>query len=258
MRLNAVYVCDRLTYYNAWRKSQSTDSEIESLHASMFHVGKNDRRAYPALSSNVFQGTVIESTAMVDPRSRAPIVMAQNRQFLESVLDRQFQLANEKGYPISIALIALQQEIVDEPRSTASEAILNTVAKICRSHVRPSDLIFRYGESMLVLVCLQSTEEGTTSVAARLKTSLARPLFFGKRSVTVHPMFAVSGVTSGFGSAGNSLLKTAESVFIKAIALKTDLASAAQLGIGHVSSDVNNQDIANAITGMYEPYSSQP
>lgn len=212
--------------------------------------GKNDRRNY----SN-FRKSFADVHALVqvldDPRTRAPIVQAQSRQHLIGVLDRQYELSLQKSYPLCLALAMLDPSA--EAATLSPSAVLNTVAKICRSNLRPTDLVFRYSEGLLAMVLLESNEEGGASVATRLKRSLDRRLYFGKTALSVRPVFAISDVSMGFGSAGKSLLTTAEMVLDKAGYKDFDVAVASKiLSLSPVDLTLRTRDIANAITGMYD------
>lgn len=215
-----------------------------------FLPGKNERRSF---GGNPKSSADVHSLIQIfdDPRSRAPIAQAQSRQYLISVLDRQCELALERGYPVCLALATLDPS--GEIATLAPAAILNTVAKICRSNLRPTDLLFRYADGLLAMVLLESDEDGGASVAARLKRSLDRRLYFGKTALSVRPVFAVSDVTMGYGSAGKSLLTSAELVLNKAGYESYEIAVASTtLAVPTIDVSIRAQDIANAITGMFD------
>lgn len=215
-----------------------------------FLPGKNERRSFGGYQKS---SPDVHSLIQIfdNPRPRAPIAQAQSRQYLIGVLDRQYEISLQRGYPLCLALVTLDRS--GETSSLAPSAILNTVAKICRSNLRPADLLFSYSESLLAMVLLESDEEGGASVAARLKRSLDRRLYFGKTALSVRPVFAVSDVIMGFGSAGKSLLTTAEMVLNKATFDNFEVAVASTtLAVPVVDLTANAQAIANAITGMYE------
>lgn len=215
-----------------------------------FLPGKNDRRS----GSNIRKSFAdVHALAQVfdEPRSRAPIAQAQSRQYLVNVLDRQYELSLKNGYPLCLALATLDPSA--EVAAPSPTAILNTVAKICRSNLRPTDLVFHYCDGLLAMVLLESDEDGGASVAARLKRSLDRRLYFGKTALSVRPVFAISDVTMGFGSAGKSLLTSAEMVLNRAGYKDFDVAVASKtLAPPAVDLTVRAQDIANAITGMFD------
>ncbi len=215
-----------------------------------FLPGKNERRSF---GGNPQSSADVHSLIQIfdDPRARAPIAQAQSRQYLVSVLDRQHEVSLERGYPMCLALATLDPSA--EIAALAPAAILNTVAKICRSNLRPTDLLFRYADGLLAMVLLESDEDGGASVAARLKRSLDRRLYFGKTALNVRAVFAVSDVTMGFGSAGKSLLTSAELVLNKASYESADVAVASvTLAVPTFDVAIRAQDIANAITGMFD------
>ncbi len=212
---------------------------------------KTERRSFANPKSFADLQSLVQ--ILDDPRTRAPIAHAQSRQYLVSVLDRQYEISLERGYPICLALTTLDTSACQIP-TLSPVAILNTVAKICRANLRPTDLLFRYADGLLAMVLLESDEDGGASVASRLKRSLDRRLYFGKTALSVRPVFAVSDSTIGFGSAGRSLLTSAELVLNRAACNNSDVAVASRAlpqQTGGVS--VRAQDIANAITSMYQP-----
>jgi len=215
-----------------------------------FLPGKNERR-----SSAAYQRSFADAHSLIqifdDQRSRGPIAQAPSRDYLIGVLDRQYQLAQERGYPLCLMLATLDS--AGEISTLAPEAVLNTVAKICRSNLRPTDLVFRYADGRLAMVLLESDEDGGASVADRLKRSLDRRLYFGKTALNVKPVFAVSDMAIGFGSAGKSLLTSVELVLNKAEFKTTNVAVASHtLTAYSTSTMLKAQQIANAITGMFD------
>ena len=215
-----------------------------------FLPGKNERR-----NTASFQKSFSDAHSLIqifdDQRSRGPIAQAQSRDYLIGVLDRQYQLAQERGYPLCLTLATLDPSA--EVSTLAPEAVLNTVAKICRSNLRPTDLVFRYSDGRLAMVLLESDEQGGASVADRLKRSLERRLYFGKTALNVKPVFAVTDMAIGFGSAGKSLLTSAELVLNKAEYKTTNVAVASHtLSTYATNTMLKAQEIANAITGMFD------
>lgn len=232
------------------------DGSMSDPTPTSFLPGKTERRNFGSGQKLTPPEDLPIVQVFDDPRLRAPIAQAQSRYYLISVLDRQFQIAQEQKYQLCLALVTL--ETTGETIPLAPTAVLNTVAKICRANLRPTDLVYRLPDSnadeMLALVLLESDETGGASVAARLKRSLDRRLYFGKTSLRVRPVFAISDCAFGFGSAGKSLFTTAEMVLKKASFEKSDIAVASStLAPLTVDNVVQTQSIANAITGMFEP-----
>ena len=228
----------------------SVGKTMSDTTPTTFLPGKNERRSFGA---NHKTSPDVNSVIQIfdDPRSRAPIAQAKSRHYLMSVLDRQYDISLQRGYPLCLTLATL--DTTGQTSALAPTAILNTVAKICRSNLRPTDLLFSYSENLLAMVLLESDEDGGASVAARLKRSLERRLYFGKTALSVRPVFAVSDVTMGFGSAGKSLLTSAELVLNKASYEGTDVAVASiTLAVPTIDVSIRAQDIANAITGMFD------
>lgn len=167
-----------------------------------FHAGA-ERRAYQGRLSQ----TPPRISSQFQPYSEV-FTRCPNRQYMVSLLDRQVALSQERQYPLCLALV----EVPDLYRLDASygDSALAAVGKIFRSQLRPTDLIVRYKDFVLALVLLECDESGGSSVCARLNKVLSRRLYFGKKSVQLNPIFAYSAEADGYGSAGNSVLSSAE------------------------------------------------
>lgn len=172
-------------------------------HPTDFHAGA-ERRAY---QGRLLSQNPARISSQFQPYSEV-FTKCPNRQYMVSLLDRQVALGQQGQYPLCLALC----EVPDLYRLDASynDSALAAVAKIFRSQLRPTDLIVRYKDFVLALVLLECDETGAESVCSRLKKVLARRLYFGKKSVQLNPIFAYSSEVDGYGSAGNSVLSSAE------------------------------------------------
>jgi GGDEF domain-containing protein len=96
------------------------------------------------------------------------------------------------------------------------EAVLNVVARIFKASLRPGDFIVRPGLKTLGIMLLDADVNGASSVGIRLNAAISRRLSFGKGAVEIRAKFGMSEQSDGFGSAGASLLATAEIALEKA------------------------------------------
>ncbi len=148
-----------------------------------------------------------------------------NRRQLANLLDRQVAISQQVKRPFCLLLIELVeinptiQNIPTVVSPVYGEAVLNVVAKIFRTHVRPSDFLVRTKDRTIGIVLLDTDESGARVVYQRLESAISRKLFFGKGAVEVSARYAVSAQFDGFGSAGASLISTAELALEKAKAI---------------------------------------
>jgi GGDEF domain-containing protein len=174
-------------------------------------------------------------------------VDCNNHRQLINLLDRQVALSQQVKRPLSFVLCSIYDVIplsMIKPTSNPHvyyEAALNVVAKIFRSHLRPTDVLVKPRERTLGIVLLDAEEVGALTVCKRLLAATSRQIFFGKGAVEVVLKFGVSNQLDGFGGAGSSLLNTAERALDKAI--KTEDAAYC---------------VADAATGPQKPYGFNP
>jgi diguanylate cyclase (GGDEF)-like protein len=106
---------------------------------------------------------------------RDALTGAHNRGFLDSVLQREFELASHHGWPLSVAMIDLDffKNVNDTYGHPVGDSVLVSVVRNVQSQLRPDDIFARYGGEEFVLL-LPGTELGPTlKLLARLKESIS-------------------------------------------------------------------------------------
>jgi GGDEF domain-containing protein len=145
-----------------------------------------------------------------------------SRRALTGLLDRQVAISQQVKRPVFFMLVELTEvtPVKSEHIGTGSpiydEAVLNVVARIFRANLRPGDFIVRPGRKTLGVMLLDADASGASSVCVRLNAAISRRLSFGKGAVEIRAKFGLSDQFDGFGSAGASLLSTAELALEKA------------------------------------------
>jgi diguanylate cyclase (GGDEF)-like protein len=149
-------------------------------------------------------------------------IECSNRRQLVGLLDRQVAVSQQVKRPVFLMLVELTEVKSVRPAHANSnspiydEAVLNVVARIFKASLRPGDFIVRPGPKTLGIMLLDADASGASSVGIRLNAAISRRLSFGKGAVEIRAKFGMSEQFDGFGSAGTSLLATAEMALEKA------------------------------------------
>jgi len=144
------------------------------------------------------------------------------RRQLISVLDRQIAVSQQVKRPVFLVLVELtdfksvRSLHIGLGSPVYDEAVLNVVARIFKSNLRPGDFIVRPAAKTLGIMLLDADASGASSVCKRLNAAISRRISFGKGAVEIGAKFGLSDQLDGFGSAGASLLSTAELALEKA------------------------------------------
>jgi len=137
------------------------------------------------------------------------LAVCPDRTYAVSTIGRHALLGREKKLPVCLILA----EILPDPLLTVAcgETVLTAMSTIFRSHLRPTDAIFRYRPQTVGMVLYESDQKGGYSVCIRLRRAVTSRLFFEGGSLTVVPIFGVSA-DYGYGpNPGEAMLSRAES-----------------------------------------------
>ena len=94
---------------------------------------------------------------------RDPLTGCFNRRYLEETLDREFSRALRENYPVSLAMIDIDQfkNVNDRFGHQAGDLMLQAVGNLFRSETRAGDIICRYGGEEFLLVLPNTPLEAT-------------------------------------------------------------------------------------------------
>ncbi|MBS1169473.1 MAG: diguanylate cyclase [Burkholderiaceae bacterium] len=106
---------------------------------------------------------------------RDALTGAHNRGYLDSILEREFELSSRHGWPLSVAMIDLDhfKTVNDMYGHQVGDAVLISVVRAVQGVLRPDDIFARYGGEEFVVVLPGAGLESTLRVLQRLKDSIS-------------------------------------------------------------------------------------
>jgi len=104
-----------------------------------------------------------------------------NRRRFDEVLETEFMLSSENGWPMTIAFIDLDhfKTVNDTHGHLAGDAVLASVARVLNSHLRKRDFIMRYGGDEFVAILPGTGIEAARGVFERLREAVLEQQFEG-------------------------------------------------------------------------------
>lgn len=110
--------------------------------------------------------------------SRDALTGLHNRRFFDEVLEDEFDLASEKGWPLSIGFVDLDhfKTINDTYGHQVGDQVLARVAHILSGHLRQNDFTMRYGGEEFVALLPGTGMAAAQMVFERLREAVAAEL----------------------------------------------------------------------------------
>ena len=143
--------------------------------------------------------------------ARDPLTGLNNRFGLESVLDREVELARRHDTVLSVLMIDADEfkSINDEFGHLVGDAALRTLADVIARCTRDSDMVFRYGGEEFVVVLSNTTLAGAQNLAERIRrTTEQTTVAVDSAKLNLTVSIGVSTLTEGATQA--NLLKLAD------------------------------------------------
>jgi len=122
---------------------------------------------YPLRNAMLYEDAL--KKAMYDP-----LTGALNRGALDNMLDKEIDLAHRHENPLSVLMIDIDhfKEINDEYGHSMGDKILCSLVDGLNSHIRNSDVLFRYGGEEFTLILNNTNIDGANLLAQRIRCSI--------------------------------------------------------------------------------------
>ncbi|MDH5488169.1 MAG: diguanylate cyclase [Gammaproteobacteria bacterium] len=119
-----------------------------------------------------------------------------NRRELEKRLHEEAQRARRYQHPLSVLMLDIDhfKNVNDQYGHQAGDEVLITVTDLIQLHMRPVDVVCRYGGEELAVILPETDEEGARTVAERVRATVAD-------SITTTPQGDMVHVTVSIGIA---------------------------------------------------------
>lgn len=118
-----------------------------------------------------------------------------NRRYFYMILENEIERV--KRYHISLSLIMLDIDhfklVNDQLGHLAGDKVLASYADVCRSQLRQSDVMFRYGGEEFMILLPESNKEDAMNAAERIRSAVAQTVFETKKgNVSITTSIGVS------------------------------------------------------------------
>ena len=118
-----------------------------------------------------------------------------NRRYFYMILDNEIERA--KRYQVSLSLMMLDidhfKRVNDQLGHLAGDEVLASFADVCRSKLRQTDIMFRYGGEEFMILLPESNKEDTMNAAERIRSAIEEAVIeTTKGKVTIATSIGVS------------------------------------------------------------------
>ena len=150
----------------------------------------------------------VERLATVDP-----LTGSFNRRFLEQNLSAEMKRGERIGYPLGALMMDVDdlKAVNDRYGHTAGDEVLRHVVEVCRSQLRETDWIVRYGGDEFLVVLPGCGEDSLRRVAEKLWSALSkRPIALGEADQVVINMSMGGAISRGGSDMPEELIEAAD------------------------------------------------
>ena len=132
-----------------------------------------------------------------DSANRDALTGLLNRGRFDEVLESEFMMATESGWPLTIGFIDLDhfKTVNDTYGHQVGDAVLTRVAAILSSHLRERDFIMRYGGEEFVALLPGTGIEQAKGVFERLRKAVADEVHTGESGARFHTTVSIGLAT---------------------------------------------------------------
>jgi diguanylate cyclase (GGDEF)-like protein len=147
------------------------------------------RLVYPLRNALTYREAI--NSAYLDPLTKTG-----NRNALFGSMQREWELSNRHGQPLSIIMLDIDhfKTVNDTYGHSTGDAVLREVAHCIGETVRTSDIVFRYGGEEFLILLANTSLSGAMQLAERIRVSMEHRMHLPGDGVTLK-------VTASFGVA---------------------------------------------------------
>lgn len=131
------------------------------------------------------------------------LTAVHNKRYFVEQLDRELSRAARHGRPLSMVICDIDhfKSVNDEFGHLAGDHVLKEVAQLCKSRIRPDDVIARYGGEELALILPETELAGGVLIADELRRIIASASFvFEDEDIDVTVSFGVAQLEPSWSS----------------------------------------------------------
>jgi diguanylate cyclase (GGDEF)-like protein len=141
-----------------------------------------------------------------------------NHGYFKQRLDEEFQRSVRFGHPLSLIMLDIDdfKEFNDSFGHPCGDRVLKSVSEVIRKNLRDMDIAARYGGEEFVVVLPETTCDGATMVAERIRVEVERVSHEIADMVHVNRTVSIGVATyPGSASTAQALLEAADSAMYR-------------------------------------------
>ncbi len=145
--------------------------------------------------------------------SKDPLTGVFNRRHFVELSLSELENSKRGHHPLSMIILDLDffKQVNDHFGHQAGDVVLKEVASICRTSIRLTDILGRYGGEEFVVLLPETTLEDCRVIAERILTNIAEAeILFEGRPIKITTSIGITGVTSATVESLDDFLKYAD------------------------------------------------
>lgn len=152
-----------------------------SLYESAVIRQLSENLVYPLRNAMMYQQALITA-------SKDPLTGVNNRNMMESTIQREIDLARRHDIPLSLICADIDhfKSVNDTYGHAMGDEVLKHVVRGIQQCVRSTDVVFRYGGEEFVILLSNTGEQGGFRLAERIRQNIARTgCRYGQKTIYV-------------------------------------------------------------------------
>jgi diguanylate cyclase (GGDEF)-like protein len=164
--------------------------------------------------------SVLENARLFESATYESLTGVLRREAVLDILDREVQRASRYGRPLAVAMVDLDhfKSVNDRFGHLGGDGVLQRVAQVLRNELRSTDVIGRYGGEEFLVVLPETSLEGASAVAEKIRETTAATTIAvaDKESVTVTVSIGLAELAGGHVVGARELLRRADEALYSA------------------------------------------